>query len=79
MTQGDDAGLPVRAGLHPTGLYLALRRIGAEDLEDAFMQETIARIPAQERIVHVSPGGRRPSLAMRPRRDHFPTPRVDRR
>ncbi len=54
MTQGDDAGLPVRAGLHPTGLYLALRRIDAADLKDAFMQETIARIPAQERIVHVS-------------------------
>jgi hypothetical protein len=54
MTQGDDAGLPVRVGLHPTGLYLALRRIGAADLKDAFMQETIARIPAQERIVHVS-------------------------
>ena len=36
--------LPVRAALHPTGLYLALRQIGPAELRDAFMQETIARV-----------------------------------
>ena len=46
-------GLPVRAALHPTGLYLALRQIGPEQLRDAFMQETVARVPAPETIVHV--------------------------
>ncbi len=47
-------GLPVRAALHPTGLYFALRQIGAEELQDAFMQETIARISAPETIVHIN-------------------------
>jgi hypothetical protein len=54
MQQDEEAGLPVRAGLAPTGLYLALRQIGRDELQDAFMQETIARLPAQERIVHVA-------------------------
>ena len=54
MQQDEEAGLPVRAGLAPTGLYLALRQIGRDELQDAFMQETIARVPAQERIVHVA-------------------------
>lgn len=49
-----EMGLPVRAALHPTGLYLALRQIGRNELQDAFMQETIARVPAQEKIVHVA-------------------------
>ena len=48
------AGLPVRAALHPTGMYLALRPIGPEELRDAFMQETIARSNAADVIVHVS-------------------------
>jgi hypothetical protein len=54
MQQDEEAGLPVRAGLAPTGVYLALRQIGRDELRDAFMQETIARVPAQERIVHVA-------------------------
>lgn len=54
MQQDEEAGLPVRAGLAPTGLYLALRQIGRDELQDAFMQETIARIPVQDRIVHVA-------------------------
>jgi hypothetical protein len=54
MQQDEEAGLPVRAGLAPTGLYLALRPIGRAELQDAFMQETIARLPAQERIVQVA-------------------------
>jgi hypothetical protein len=55
MQQDDEeVGLPVRAGLAPTGLYLALREIGRDQLQDAFMQETVARVPAQERIVHIA-------------------------
>jgi hypothetical protein len=59
MQQDEEAGLPVRAGLAPTGLYLALRRIGRDELQDAFMQETIARVPAQERVVQVARQGER--------------------
>ena len=58
------------------------RRIGAEDLAGrVVMQETIARIPAQERIVHVSREdvGRVPGDAALAG-IHFPTsPAVDRR
>ena len=54
MQQDEEVGLPVRAGLAPTGLYLALRRIDRGELQDAFMQETIARVPAAEQIVHVA-------------------------
>lgn len=46
--------LPARAALHPTGLYLALRQIDPAELQDAFMQETIARLPAPETIVQIS-------------------------
>lgn len=54
MQQDEEAWLPVRAALAPTGLHLALRRIGREELQDAFMQQTVARVPAEERIVHVA-------------------------
>ncbi len=54
MQQDEEVGLPVRAGLAATGLYLALRQIGRDQLQDAFMQETVTRVPAQERIVHVA-------------------------
>ena len=54
MQQDEEVGLPVRAGLAPTGLYLALRRIGRDELQDAFMQETVARVPTPERIVYVA-------------------------
>lgn len=57
MQQDEEVGLPVRAGLAPTGVYLALRQIGRDELQDAFMQETVARVPAQERIVHVARDG----------------------
>ncbi len=46
--------LPVRAALRPEGLYLALRDVRAEELRDAFMQETIVRMPASETIVHIA-------------------------
>ncbi len=45
--------LPVRAALQPDGLYLALRQIGPEQLQDAFMQETIVRVPAPESVVQI--------------------------
>jgi hypothetical protein len=51
-TQGD--WLPARAALHPTGLYLSLREIAAAGLQDAFMQETIARIGGRETIVQIA-------------------------
>ena len=54
MVHGEDFGLPIRAALHPTGLYLAVRQIGAAELQDAFMQETVARIPASETVLHVT-------------------------
>jgi hypothetical protein len=57
MQQDEEVGLPVRAGLAPTGLHLALRQIGRDELQDAFMQETVARVPAQERVVHIARDG----------------------
>jgi hypothetical protein len=54
MQRAQQSGLPVRAALHPAGLYIALRNIGPENLQDAFMQETIARIPASETVLHVT-------------------------
>jgi hypothetical protein len=53
-TQGD--WLPARAALHPTGLYFALREIRAAELQDPFLQETIARVPARESVVQVARG-----------------------
>ncbi len=51
-TQGD--WLPARAALHPTGLYFALRDIRTAELQDPFMQETIARVPARESVVQIA-------------------------
>lgn len=51
-TQGNR--LPVRAALRPDGLYLALRDIRPEELQDAFMQETVARVAAAETVVHIA-------------------------
>jgi hypothetical protein len=48
--------LPVRAALHPTGLFIASREIAPGELQDAFMQETVARISAPERIDQVERG-----------------------
>lgn len=48
------AGLPVRAALHPTGMYLAVRNIRPEELQDAFMQETVARSSAADVVVQVA-------------------------
>jgi sulfotransferase family protein len=53
-TQGD--WLPVRAALHPTGLYFSLREIAAAELQDAFMQETIARVGGREKVVQIDRG-----------------------
>jgi hypothetical protein len=54
MQEIQHVGLPVRAALHPTGLYLALRNIVAAELQDAFMQETVARLAAPETIAHIA-------------------------
>jgi len=51
-TQGD--WLPARAALHPTGLYLSLRELEPAALQDAFMQETIARVGGREAVVQVA-------------------------
>jgi hypothetical protein len=46
--------LPARAALHPTGLYFSLREIGPAQLQDPFMQQTLARISAREIFVHIA-------------------------
>jgi hypothetical protein len=51
-TQGD--WLPARAAMHPTGLYFALRDIRSAELQDPFMQETVARVPARESVVQIA-------------------------
>ncbi len=51
-TQGD--WLPARAALHPTGLYFALRDIRTAELQDPFMQETVARVSARESVVQIA-------------------------
>jgi hypothetical protein len=51
-TQAD--WLPARAALHPTGLYFALRDIRPADLQDPFMQQTVARLPGRESFVQVA-------------------------
>jgi hypothetical protein len=53
MPTTQDSWLPIRAALRPEGLYLALRQIAALELRDAFMQETVGRLPAPETIVHL--------------------------
>lgn len=45
--------LPARAVLRPDGMYLALREIAASELRDAFMQETVVRVPATETYVQI--------------------------
>jgi hypothetical protein len=54
MLENHGNQLPARAVLRPDGLYLALRAIAPAELRDAFMQETIARVPAAESFVHIA-------------------------
>jgi hypothetical protein len=54
MLEIQDHPLPARAVLRPEGLYLALRNIAPAALLDAFMQETVMRVPATETFVHVA-------------------------
>lgn len=56
MREVDDNWLPVRAALRQDGLYLALRQVRADELRDAFMQESVARVPAAERVVLIATG-----------------------
>jgi len=53
MPATQDSLLPIRAALRPEGLYLALRQIAPSELRDAFMQETVLRLPAPETLVHL--------------------------
>ncbi len=53
MDKSPGGGLPVRAALHPTGLYLMLRDIAPRELHDPFMQQTVVRIASPDRVVHV--------------------------
>jgi len=54
MPENERSLLPVRAALRPEGLYLALRDIAPAELRDAFMQETVLRVPAQDQVVHIA-------------------------
>jgi hypothetical protein len=54
MPEKQGNSLPARAVLRPDGLYLALRDIDPEELRDAFMQETIVRVPAVESFVRIA-------------------------
>lgn len=56
MISPDSVGLPVRAALHPTGLYLARRGIGPADLVDAFLHQTTTRLPGPEIVQHIAVG-----------------------
>jgi hypothetical protein len=53
MPDTPERALPVRAALHPDGLYLALRDIAPAELQDAFMQETVVRNPGPESVVRI--------------------------
>lgn len=55
MLKGQGAPLPTRAALHTSGLYLQMRDIGAAELRDPFMKDTIARLPGPEHYVQVAP------------------------
>lgn len=48
MPEKSSSPLPARAVLRPEGMYLALRYIAPANLRDAFMQETVARVPGDE-------------------------------
>lgn len=56
MQEDDLAGLPARAALHPSGMYLALRSVSAAELRDPFMQQTVTRVAAPETVVHIERG-----------------------
>jgi hypothetical protein len=49
----DRPGLPTRALLQPLGLYLELRDIAPEQLQDPFMQQTVVRVPAKPSFVEI--------------------------
>jgi hypothetical protein len=45
--------LPCRAVLKPAGLYVALRDIPPPELRDAFMQQTVERMPAVDELIEI--------------------------
>lgn len=56
MHRQHKAGLPTRAALHAGGLHLVLKDIEAAELQDPFMQQTVQRISAPNRLVHIATG-----------------------
>lgn len=56
MPEKPRSPLPARAVLRPEGMYLALRDIAAEELRDAFMQETVVRVAAAESFAQIERG-----------------------
>jgi hypothetical protein len=54
MSDTERPWLPVRAALHPTGLYFVLRQLAPEELKDAFLYETTGRVAGPENIVHIA-------------------------
>lgn len=53
MPEKTRSPLPARAVLRSEGMYLALRDIAASELRDAFMQETVVRVPAAESFTQI--------------------------
>jgi hypothetical protein len=53
MQRIESTWLPARAALQPTGLYLELREIGPEQLQDPFLVETVQRVPARQSVIQI--------------------------
>lgn len=54
MQNTESFDLPARASLQPSGLYLELRDIGPEQLQDPFMHETVQRVSASPHVVQIA-------------------------
>lgn len=53
MRDVESEGLPVRAALQASGLFLDMRDIGAEDLKDPFMAETVRRVGGRQAVMQI--------------------------
>jgi hypothetical protein len=53
VRQAQPASLPTRAVLKPSGLFVALREIAPDELQDAFMYETVTRLAGPDEIVEI--------------------------
>jgi hypothetical protein len=54
MSGSPGPGLPTRAALHETGLYLELQPIDTGELRDPFLQQTVSRLKAPNAYVQVA-------------------------